>query len=162
MRLQACRILQIIGLESDLYSKIKGQFGTHDSGAEHRASLWTRLCFLQPRGIAGSNVRAASRKKCRGQLGGGLPALQYGGNRALSPLHCWRYPRAAVPHKFNGERWRTQSIRWKQHPFKANRRYANSSSHSFCWYKSDLWRSVTSCSCSWPSCFCGNKTSSGI
>lgn len=48
MRLQACRILQIIGLESDLYAKIKGQFGAHDFGAKHprRDLLLTHSCTI--------------------------------------------------------------------------------------------------------------------
>lgn len=48
MHLQACRILQIIGLESDLYSKIKGQFGAHDFGAKHhsRDLLLTHSCTI--------------------------------------------------------------------------------------------------------------------
>lgn len=46
MHLQACRILEIIGLESDLYSKIKGHFGAHDFGAKHhgRDFKLTRSC----------------------------------------------------------------------------------------------------------------------
>lgn len=50
MHSQACRILEIIGLESDLYSKIKGQFGAHDFGAKHhgRDFKLTRSCTPQP------------------------------------------------------------------------------------------------------------------
>lgn len=61
MHSPACRILEIIGLESDLYSEIKGQFGAHDFGAKTPRQRIQINSFLHPPPALGSSFCRATR-----------------------------------------------------------------------------------------------------